>query len=87
MENAPVSLETIEQAVTGPLSPYRLVKVWNELSGEERPTQLGYNYVKNGLIPTSLNSTGKKEVSRSDAIEFLVKRLIPVEETQEVETV
>lgn len=35
------------------LTPYRVIKMLNDrIVGKEYPTQMGYNYIKNNLIPS-----------------------------------
>lgn len=68
-----VTDETINDAVQGNLSPYALIKVLNELTGRNLPTQMAYNYAKKGMIPTLTNELGKKYVTRDNAVAFIVK--------------
>ena len=34
------------------VTPYQLIRLLNSRYGGNRPTQMGYNYVKNGYIPS-----------------------------------
>jgi hypothetical protein len=54
------------------LSAYELIKVLNGLTGRNLPTQMGYNYVSKGMIPSVLVD-GKKKVSREAAVTWMVK--------------
>lgn len=52
------------------LTPYQLIKLLNSLTGFNLPTQMGYNYVRNRLIPST---DGK--VSYADAAAWAAKYL------------
>lgn len=44
------------------LTPYRVIKNLNEkIVGKEYPTQMMYNYVRNGLIKSKNNRITKKD--------------------------
>jgi hypothetical protein len=69
-EQLEVAVQTL---ITGPVSPYRLASVLNELGTKNVKPQMMYNYVKNNLIPTRRNALGHIEVSAEDAQVFVVK--------------
>ncbi len=54
-------------------SPYSVIKNLNTVTGWELPTQMGYNYVKKGMITSSVSTTGKLQVSRDAAITWCLK--------------
>jgi len=41
-----------ERQVKKYVTPYQLIRLLNSRYGGNRPTQMGYNYVKNGYIPS-----------------------------------
>lgn len=53
------------------MSPYRLAKVESSVRGKVIPPQKLYGYVRQGYIKTSLNSTGKVQVAKEEAIRYL----------------
>ena len=54
------------------MTPYAVIRKLNQLTGSNYPTQMGYNYVRNGLIPaTRIN--GKWEVSDENAEAWIQK--------------
>ena len=55
------------------ISPYKLHSIINLFVENPMKPQMMYNYVRNNLIPTKLNSTGKIEVTKIDSINFVVK--------------
>ena len=54
------------------LSAYQVIKLANQLFGRNLPTQMGYNYVSKGMIP-SVVVDGKKFVRPEDAAAWLSK--------------
>jgi len=67
-------VETVEAEINADfVSPYQLIKVLNKVGEYNLPTQMGYNYTKKGMIKTSKNTTGKLQVSKDDAVAWIVK--------------
>ena len=54
------------------MTPYRVIKLLNEQYSCNYPTQLGYNYVRAGLIPGK-KIDGKWFVSETDAKAWIQK--------------
>ena len=74
VDNTTTLQTKVEDAVKSEfVSPYQLIKILNEVGEFNLPTQMGYNYTKKGLIKTSKNTTGKLQVSKTDAVEWIVK--------------
>lgn len=77
-ENTTVKNEDLVEVVTALfegtdfVTPYQLIKVTNSLLGRELPTQMAYNYVRKGFIPTLTNEVGKKVIEVAVAIEWIV---------------
>ena len=44
------------------ISPYRLIKILNERYDLNHPTQMGYNYVRNNLIESFVDSDGSIKI-------------------------
>ena len=55
------------------MSPYKLIKLLNSRYGESYPTQMGYNYVRNGLIAASKDAEGKLQIDEEVAEAWLAK--------------
>jgi len=55
------------------ISPYRLSKLESELRDVSIPPQKLYGYVRQGYIKATKNSTGKLQISRDAANEYLEK--------------
>jgi len=55
------------------ISPYRLAAIASDLVGREVRPQMTYSYCKSGMIKSSLSTTGKIQVSRVDARNWLTK--------------
>ncbi len=55
------------------MSPYRLIKTLNERFSVSYPTQMGYNYVKNGLIEASKDEAGKLQIDEEVAEAWINK--------------
>lgn len=56
------------------ISPYKLANLLSSFFSDKviKP-QMMYNYAKNNLLPTSLSSTQKMQVSKDVAIQFCIK--------------
>ena len=54
-------------------SPYRIAKFESELRGVTIPPQKLYGYVRNGYIKVTKNSTGKLQISKTEAEAYLQK--------------
>ena len=70
-----MTIKTLEEAFAPQTqySPYSVIKILNQYTGWELPTQMGYNYVKKGMITSTLSETGKLQVSREAAITWCAK--------------
>jgi len=55
------------------MSPYQLAGILTSLIGRKVHAPMIYQYVGKGWIPSSLSQTGKKIISRDDAIEWSAK--------------
>ena len=54
------------------ISPYRLIKTINERYEVTYPTQMGYNYVRNNLIPAT-KVDGSWTIAEEDAEAWISK--------------
>jgi hypothetical protein len=54
------------------MTPYAVIRKLNQLTGSNYPTQMGYNYVRNGLIPAT-KVAGKWTVKSEDADAWIQK--------------
>jgi len=54
------------------MTPYAIIRKLNKLTGSNYPTQMGYNYVRNGLIPAS-KVDGKWNIKVEDADAWIQK--------------
>lgn len=66
------------------MTPYAVIRLLNSRFGTSYPTQMGYNYVRNNLIPATKNSDGSWFIELDDAEAWLLKfstknNLVPVE--------
>tara|TARA_R110000868_G_C10611612_1_gene741435 strand:+ start:100 stop:336 length:237 start_codon:yes stop_codon:yes gene_type:complete len=53
------------------VSPYKLSKILSKVVGKNLPPQMMYNYVKKNIIASEINSTGKIEISKEIANEWM----------------
>jgi hypothetical protein len=82
--------EMVELVLEGidEISPYRFAKCVSKVVGYKVPPQMIYSYVKNGRIPTHLNTLDHLVVRGEDAAAWLTTFAIKVlvkDETQEEE--
>ena len=49
------------------MTPYRLIRTLNERYGTSYPTQMGYNYVRNNLVPAVRHEDGSWFIEKDDA--------------------
>ncbi len=64
----------LEEIVTNEFySPYSIAKIESTLRNKFVPPQKLYGYVRNGYVNATTNSTGKLQISRTDAIKYLTK--------------
>lgn len=54
------------------MTPYRVIVLLNKTYGTKYPTQMGYNYVRNNLIPAS-KVDGKWFITEDDATSWISK--------------
>lgn len=54
-------------------SPYRIAKIESQLRSKNIPPQKLYGYCRQGYIKFSKNSTGKIQISKSEATKYLTK--------------
>ena len=54
------------------MTPYAIIRKLNKLTGSTYPTQMGYNYVRNGLIPAT-KVDGKRNIKETDAEAWIQK--------------
>ena len=54
------------------MTPYAVIRKLNKLTGSTYPTQMGYNYVRNGLIPAT-QVDGKWNIKETDADAWIQK--------------
>mgnify|MGYP003152941435 CR=1 FL=1 len=54
------------------MTPYAVIRTLNKRYGTSYPTQMGYNYVRNNLIPAT-RVDGKWNVSTTDAEAWISK--------------
>ena len=54
------------------MTPYRLIKELNRRFAQTYPTQMGYNYCRNNLIPAT-QVDGKWDIAEEDAEAWLTK--------------
>lgn len=56
------------------MTPYRLIRTLNERFGTSYPTQMGYNYVRNNLVPAVRNyEDGSWFIEEDDAEAWFAK--------------
>ena len=72
--------ETISERLTKEYySPYKLAKVESALRNKKIPPQKLYGYVSAGRISSSTNELDKIQISRDEAIRYLVTQVIKEE--------
>ena len=64
------------------MTPYAVIVLLNKKYGTRYPTQMGYNYIKNNLIPATKRD-GKWFISEEEANKWITKfatknNLVPV---------
>ncbi len=57
------------------VSPYKLGKIESVVRGRFIPPQKIYGYVRQGMIKSSLNSLGKMQIEKKEAIRHLVSTM------------
>ena len=76
MGNTPTLTEKIANLIKADnVSPYRLGKIESVLRGKTIPPQKIYGYVRQGYISSSLNALGKMQITKEEAIRYLLKTM------------
>ena len=65
------------------MTPYAVIRLLNSRFGTSYPTQMGYNYVRNNLIPATRLDDGRWFIEPDDAETWILKfstknNLVPV---------
>jgi len=57
------------------VSPYKLSQIESTLRGSQIPPQKLYGYVSKGYVKATTGSTGKLQISRSEAAKYLERTM------------